>query len=96
MGVYDAIRASNGIVNFLNSIEDKIDIGKPKNKSHRQQDIHLNNLLLSFGKAKGIKLMKNNSFKYKGSFSPFMLNCEIIQEHYKEFKEWLFETYKIA
>jgi hypothetical protein len=93
MGVYDAIRASNGVINYLNSNEDKLDIGKPKNKSYRQQEIHLNNLLLKFGKEKGIKLLKNNSPKYKGSFSPFMANCQNIQENWTLFREWLFNNY---
>lgn len=93
MSVYDAIRASNGVINFLNSNADKIDIGKPKTKSYKQQDIHLNNLLLKFGKDKNIKLLKNNSPKYKGNFSPFMQNCIVIQENWALFKEWLFKNY---
>lgn len=95
MGVYDAIRAGNGVINFLNSNEDKIDIGKPKTKSYRQQEIHLNNLLLEFGKQNNIKLLKNNSTKYKGSFSPFMENSKKIQENWNLFKEWIFNNYKI-
>lgn len=94
MGVYDAMRASNRVVNYINSQQDKIDIDEPKTKSRRQQYIHLNKLLLKFGKEKGIELLKSNSPKYKGSFSPFMANCESIQEHFADFKLWLIENYK--
>jgi hypothetical protein len=95
MGVYDAIRAGNGVINYLNTNEDKLDVGKPKNNSYKQQYIHLNNLLLKFGKDHNIKLMRNNSPKYRGNFSPFLENSREIQPHWGLFKEWLVKNYSI-
>lgn len=95
MSVYDAIRAANGVTSYINSQSKKIDIGKPKNKSYRQQEIHLNNLLLKFGSDNGIKLLKNNNRNYKGSFSPYMSNCKIIQENFKLFTKWLDNNFSI-
>jgi len=93
MGVYDAIRAGNGVISFLNANESKIDIGKPKIKSHRQQEIHLNNLIIKFGEENNIKMIKNNSPKYKGDFSPFFSNCIEVQNNWFLFRNWIFENY---
>jgi hypothetical protein len=93
MGVYQAIKAGNGVINFLNANESKIDIGKPKTKSHRQQEIHLNNLLIEFGKENNIKMLKNNSSKYKGSFSPFFSNSIEVQNNWSLFRAWIFDNY---
>ena len=93
MGVYEAIKAGNGVINFLNANESKINIGKPKTKSHRQQEIHLNNLLIEFGKENNIKMLKNNSSKYKGSFSPFLSNSIKVQKNWNLFKSWIFNNY---
>ncbi len=95
MGVNEAISAQIGVVKYLNKIESKIDIGKPKNKTYRQQDIHLNNLLMEFGKDNSIKMLKNNSFKYKGTFSPFMENCKAVQENWNLFKIWIIDKYGV-
>lgn len=95
MGVYDAIRASNGVTSYLNRISDKIDIGKPKKKTYRAQDEHLNNILRQFGKDYNIQMLKNNSPNYKGSFNPFMANCEKVQDNWELFKEWLMSKYGI-
>ena len=93
MGVYEAIKAGNGVINFLNANESKINIGKPKTKSHRQQEIHLNNLLIEFGKENNIKMLRNNSSKYKGSFSPFLSNSIKVQKNWNLFKSWIFNNY---
>lgn len=95
MGVYDAIRASNGVISYLNKNADKIDIGKPKRKTYRAQDEHLNNLLIEFGKAHNHKMEKNNSPKYKGSYSPFMSNCQTVQANWSLFKKWLIDNYGV-
>ena len=91
MGVRAAIRAGNGVINYLNKY---YTIGKPKSNSFKQQEVFLNNLLLKFGKENNIKLMKNNASKYKGNFSPFMANCMEIQEHWSLFTKWLKENYE--
>jgi hypothetical protein len=95
MGVYEAIRAGNGVIGFIEANKNKIDIGKPINKSHKQQQIHLNNLIIKFGKENNIKMLKNNSSKYKGNFSPFFTNCIDVQNNFKLFTYWIFENYKI-
>jgi hypothetical protein len=93
MGVYEAIRAGNGVIGFLNANESKIDIGKPKNKSHKQYQIHLNNIIIKFGEENNIKMLKNNSSKYKGSFSPFFTNCIDVQNNFSLFTYWIFKNY---
>jgi len=93
MGVHEAIRAGNGVISFLNLNESKIDIGKPKTKSHRQQEIHLNNLIIEFGKKNNIKMLRNNSSKYKGDFSPFFSNCIKVQNNWILFRSWIFDNY---
>ena len=93
MGIYDAIRASNGVVGFLNRNKDRLDIGKPNGKTHRAQDEHLNNILIKFGKTHNCIMKKNNSPKYKGNYSPFMSNCQTVQEHWDLFEKWIFENY---
>jgi hypothetical protein len=93
MGVYEAIRAGNGVLSFLNANESKIDIGKPKTKSHSQQEIHLNNLIIKFGEDNEIKMIRNNSPKYKGNFSPFFSNCIEVQNNWVLFRKWIFENY---
>ena len=91
MGVRDAVRASNGVLNFIN----RFDVGKPKRNSHRQIEIHLNNILLKYGKDIGFtEFTKNNSFKYKGSFSPFAENCRYIQSDFEKFANWMNDNYK--
>ena len=93
MGIRDSLRASNGVINWLNKQSDKIDIGQPKRKSYRATDEHLNNLLIEFGKCNNLKMEKNNSPKYKGCYSPFVSNCVIIQANFELFKEWLINNY---
>ncbi|MCK9180059.1 MAG: hypothetical protein M0P15_04330 [Bacteroides sp.] len=95
MGIYDSIRASIGVINYLNQVADKIDIGKPKRNTHRAQDEHLNSLLIEFGKANNCKMEGNNSPKYKGSYNPFISNCVTIQANWDLFKKWLLDNYRV-
>lgn len=93
MGINDAIRAYNGVTNWLNN-QENVDLGKPKRKTYRAQDEYLNNILKEFGKEHNLDMYKNNSPKYKGSFSPVMTNCIVIQENWKDFKKWINKNYK--
>ncbi len=95
MGVIDKIRASNGVVNFFNKHGDKLTLGKPKRKSARAQEEHLNNILIRFGKDNNISMLKNNSPKYEGSHGPFLDNCYRVQENWNLFVNWLFKKYSI-
>ena len=92
MSVRDSIRAYNGVANWLNS-QDNIDLGKPKRKTYRAQDEHLNNILIRFGKENELKMEKNNSPRYRGTYSPVMTNCKMVQAHFSLFKKWIFENY---
>jgi hypothetical protein len=91
MNVNDAISAYNGVISWVNS--NKYDFGKPKKKSHRAIDQHLNAVFRQFGKEHNIQMEKNNSPGYKGSYNPMMSNCIEIQKHWSEFKLWVKKTY---
>lgn len=86
MGVNDAIRAYNGVITWIN--KNNFDLGEPKKKSHRGIDQHLNAIFRKFGQEHNIEMRKDNTPRYKGSFSPMMSNCIRIQDNWKEFKEW--------
>lgn len=90
MGVRDAIRAYNGLVHYIN----KFDIGKPKRKTYRAHDEYLNNMLIKFGKEHNILMEKNNSPKYKGSYSPVMSNAQRVQENWQLFTKWINDNYQ--
>lgn len=92
MGVRDAVIAYNGVANWLNN-QENIDIGKPKRKTCRAQEEYLNNILIQFGKDNNIKMERNNSPSYKGSYSPVMSNCIRVQENFKLFREWIINNY---
>lgn len=92
MSAKDSIRAYNGVANWLNK-QDNIDLGKPKRKTYRAHEEHLNNILIRFGKENNLKMEKNNSPKYKGTYSPAMSNCRVVQAHFGLFKKWIFENY---
>lgn len=58
----------------------------------RKQNIHLskrkfNSLLVEFLKSKSLPYKKWNN-NYKGLNTPDLINSEIVQEHWNEFKEW--------
>lgn len=89
MSVVDKIRATNGIVNYLQ----KFDIGKPRNKSHRAYDEHINSVLIKYCKEFKIKYVKNNSPKYKGSYQPVVDNAYTVQSNFKQFAEWVKSNY---
>jgi hypothetical protein len=89
MGVKDKIRAFNGVSNYIN--RHSIDIGKPKRKSFRALDEHINNVFIKFGKEHNIPMTGNNSLRYKGQHSPVMDNAIIVQEHWKLFTKWIKE-----
>jgi hypothetical protein len=91
MGVNDAIRAYNGLINYLNN---KVDVGKPKKRTHRAYDEYLNNILIKFGKDHNITMAKNNSPRYKGSYSPVMSNARRVQANWSDFVKWLDIHYK--
>lgn len=91
MGVTDSIRAYNGVIGYIN--KNNIDLGEPEKKSHRALDQHLNGIWRKFGKEHNIKMIKNNSRGYKGSFNPMMANCQNIQENWGIFIKWIKENY---
>lgn len=93
MGVRDSIRAYNGVINWCNN--NNINLGRPKKGTYRAADQHLNNIFREFGKAHAIKMCKNNSRGYKGTFSPAMANCVRIQENWELFKTWIQENYGV-
>ena len=87
MGVRDSIRAYNGVIAYIN--KHNIDLGKPKKKSRRAVDEHLNSVWREFGKEFNLEMSKNNRPGYKGSFSPQMYNCIVIQDNWSDFKKWV-------
>tara|TARA_R110000796_G_scaffold181330_1_gene297879 strand:+ start:30227 stop:30505 length:279 start_codon:yes stop_codon:yes gene_type:complete len=91
MGVRDSIRAYNGVISWIN--KNNIELGTPKKKSYRALDEHLNGIWIKFGKDHDIKMTRNNSKGYKGSFSPQMANCCRIQENWNAFTKWIKENY---
>ena len=91
MGVYTAIRALNGVTNYIN--KNNIDIGKPKKKTYRAIDEHLNSVFHKFGNENNIKMEKNNSRNYRGSYSPVASNAIKVQENWELFKQWLSDNY---
>lgn len=92
MGLKDSIRAYNGIVNWLNN-QENINLGKPKKKTYRAKDEHLNNILIKFGVENKLKMEENNSPRYKGSYSPVMSNCVIVQSNFNLFTQWIINNY---
>lgn len=92
MGVNDAIRAYNGVVNWINK-QNNLNLPQPKNKSYKQHDINFNNILIQFGKENNIKMERNNKPKYKGNYNPGMSNCIEVQNNWKLFKEWIIKKY---
>lgn len=91
MGVNDSIRAYNGVITWVNN--NNIDFGEPKKKSYRAIDRHLNSVFREFGKSINVEMHKDNSRAYKGTFSPAMANCKVIQDHWEEFKQWAKKNY---
>tara|TARA_R110000737_G_scaffold27009_1_gene45806 strand:+ start:397 stop:675 length:279 start_codon:yes stop_codon:yes gene_type:complete len=88
MGVYDSIRAYNGVISWCNK---HVELGTPKTRSSAER--HLNNIWIEFGKAHCIKMQRNNSKSYKGDYSPAMGNCQIIQNNWELFKPWMKKNY---
>lgn len=91
MGVYQAIRASNGVRGWLN--KNNFDLGKPKKKSYRALDEHFNSILIKFGKENNIKMERNNSPGYKGDYNPSLSNCITIQNNWNVFTKWIKDNY---
>lgn len=94
MSVNDAIRAYNGVVNFINN--NNFNIGQPKRKTYRAKEEYLNGILHKFGRDHNLKMEKNNSPRYKGTYSPCMSNCITIQNNWKLFVKWLKENYTVS
>ena len=92
MGVNNSIRAYNGAISWINNND--YDLGKPEKKFYRSVERHLNKIFISFGKEHNIKMEKDNSPKYKGSYSPMMSNCQDIQQNWELFTTWIKKNYK--
>jgi hypothetical protein len=91
MGVNDSIRAYNGVVTWINN--NNIDIGEPKKKSFRQIELHMNSVFIRFCKENNLEFCKNNSKSYRGTFSPAMSNCRVIQENWNLWTKWAKQNY---
>lgn len=89
MSVNDKIRAYNGVITYLS----KFDIGKPRTKSYRSYDEHINNILIDFLKSIGVRCVKNNSPKYRGSYQPVLDNSCDAQEHFSKFASYIKNRY---
>lgn len=91
MSVNDKIRCYNGVINWLES--NSIDIGKPKKKTHRAIEEHINNILIKFGKDNSIEMIPNNKKNYRGSYSPSLSNAVTVSKHFQLFTNWIMKNY---
>ena len=87
-------QCANGVLQFINKYNiPEIQISQ----SYRKTQVTLNNWIKKFFIHIQIEteLVKNNSPKYKGYKSPFAMNCTEVQEHWKEFKNWINQNYQL-
>ena len=85
MSVIVKISKYNGILVYL---QKNFNLPTPRNKSFKAFEEMINDILVKYLKENNFKYVKNNSKGYRGNYSPALDNSIVIQEDWKQFKEW--------